>query len=76
MKATLFAALALMLSFASPAFAAPGAADHSGILVWAFIGFFALIVVAQLVPAFVILFAAVRGIFQGRQAGEVKVRNH
>ncbi|KIH77971.1 hypothetical protein SAMN05660860_02369 [Geoalkalibacter ferrihydriticus] len=76
MKATLFAALAILLSIASPAFAAAGTQGHSGILVWAFIGFFALIVVAQLVPAFVILFAAVKGLFQGREASEIKVRNH
>ncbi|KIH77246.1 hypothetical protein SAMN05660860_02169 [Geoalkalibacter ferrihydriticus] len=67
MKATLLTSLALLLSFASPAFAAAGAQTHSGILVWAFIGFFGLIVVAQLVPAALILAGVVRSFAQGHQ---------
>lgn len=73
MKATLFATIAMLLSFASPAFAAAGATEHSGILVWAFIGFFALIVVAQLVPAFLMLVGVLRS-FTSR--GQEQVRQN
>ncbi|WP_429886449.1 hypothetical protein [Geoalkalibacter halelectricus] len=66
MKATLLTSLALLLSFASPAFAA-GGAEHSGILVWAFIGFFGLVIVGQFVPAFLVLIGVARGIMQGHQ---------
>jgi hypothetical protein len=71
MKASLFATFAMLLSFASPAFATAGTTGHSGILVWIFIGFFALIVVAQLVPAFLVLMG-VLGSFTAR--GQEKAR--
>ncbi|WP_305044581.1 hypothetical protein [Geoalkalibacter sp.] len=67
MKATLFAAIAMLLSIASPAFAAVGPQEHSGILVWAFIGFFGLIVVAQLVPAALVLIGIARSFAVGHQ---------
>ena len=45
------------------AFAASGAAEEgSGIFVWIFLGFFALIVVGQLVPAVMLLTGLVKGI--------------
>lgn len=66
MKATLLTTLAL-LGIASPAFAAASAQGHSGILVWAFIGFFGLIVVAQLVPAFLVLFGVARSFGREQQ---------
>jgi hypothetical protein len=47
---TIKTATALVLS-ATPAFAAPHFVDNSGIVVWTFLGFCALIVVAQLIPA-------------------------
>lgn len=68
MKATLIATIAMLLSIVSPAFAAAGAQEHSGILVWAFIGFFGLIVVAQLVPAALLLIGVARSfVSQGHQ---------
>ncbi len=56
--ATLIALSAAMPAMASSA----GRADHSGILVWTFLGFCALIVVAQLVPATLMLLGIVKGV--------------
>lgn len=57
--------VAALCALASPALAATGIReDHSGIVVWAFLGFCALIVVAQLVPAALMLFGMVKGIAQ------------
>lgn len=45
------------------AFAAAGAReDSSGIFVWVFLGFCALIVVAQVVPAILLMFGMAKGI--------------
>jgi hypothetical protein len=37
-------------------------ADNSGLFVWIFLGFCALIVVAQLIPAIMLLFGLVKGV--------------
>ena len=66
MKATLLTTLTL-IGIASPALAAAGAQEHSGLLVWAFIGFFGLIVVAQLVPAFLVLFGVAKSFGREQQ---------
>ncbi len=53
----------ITFSAAVPAMASSaGRADHSGILVWAFLGFCALIVVAQLVPATLMMLGIVKGV--------------
>ena len=58
---TTFAA-ALLIN-ASEAFAASaGRVDHSGIVVWMFLGFCALILVAQLAPAVFMLVGAAKGL--------------
>jgi hypothetical protein len=45
------------------AFAASGAGDEgSGIFVWIFLGFFAVIVVGQLIPAVILITGLVKGI--------------
>ena len=44
------------------AFAAGGRVDDSGIFVWVFLGFCALIVVAQLIPAVLLLTGMVKGV--------------
>ncbi len=76
MKTRLIAAIVLFLSLASPAFAA-GREDHSGLVVWVFLGFCGLIVVAQLVPAVLVLLGAVKGVAQSQQQPvEQKVQNH
>lgn len=47
------------------AFAAAGAReDNSGIFVWIFLGFCALIVVAQVIPALMLMFGMAKGITQ------------
>jgi hypothetical protein len=44
------------------AFAAGERVDDSGIFVWVFLGFCALIVVAQVVPALLLLFGMAKGV--------------
>lgn len=44
------------------AFAAGGRVDDSGIFVWVFLGFCALIVVAQIIPAVLLMTGMVKGI--------------
>jgi hypothetical protein len=56
-------ALALWLGTAAPALAAQGIRhDHSGLLVWAFLGLCALIVVAQLFPALLLVLGLAKGL--------------
>ncbi|MDD2851366.1 MAG: hypothetical protein PHY09_05610 [Desulfuromonadaceae bacterium] len=58
-------ALASIMGIIAPAtaFAASGAAEEgSGVFVWIFLGFFALIVVGQLVPAIMLITGLVKGI--------------
>jgi hypothetical protein len=57
--------LAMIIGILAPAtaFAASGAReDSSGLFVWIFLGFCALIVVAQLIPAVLLMFGMVKGI--------------
>lgn len=65
--------IALMLSLAglaSPALAAGTRPDHSGILVWGFLGFCALIIVAQLAPAVLMMFGLAKGVAGKKGAAE------
>ena len=58
-------ALATIMGIIAPAtaFAASGASDEgSGIFVWIFLGFFAMIVVGQLVPAIMLMTGLVKGV--------------
>ena len=58
-------ALATILGIIAPAtaFAASGTSDEgSGIFVWIFLGFFAMIVVGQLVPAIMLMTGLVKGV--------------
>jgi hypothetical protein len=57
-------ALATIMGIIAPAtaFAASGAGEESGIFVWIFLGFFAVIVVGQLIPAIMLLTGLVKGI--------------
>lgn len=55
-----------VLAAASPSLAAgAGREDASGIFVWAFLGFCALIVAAQVVPAVLMMIGAARGVAEG-----------
>jgi hypothetical protein len=64
--ATLIGAIAPVTAFA----ASNTATGESGIFVWIFLGFFALIVVGQLVPAFMLVIGLIRGI-----TSKTKVKN-
>lgn len=70
-------ALTTLMGIIAPvaAFAASGAReDSSGIFVWVFLGFCALIVVAQVVPAILLMFGMAKGITSvvKREAAPVK----
>ena len=63
----------LMAGSVSAAFAANGAqGDGMGILAYLFIGFFALVVVSQLVPAIILFAGMVKGLFSQREKTSVK----
>jgi len=57
-------ALPTLLGILAPvsAFASGGRVDDSGIFVWVFLGFCALIVVAQVVPAVLLMTGMVKGL--------------
>jgi hypothetical protein len=63
-------ALFVVLASAVPALAADRG-DHSGLLVWAFLGLCALIVVAQLAPAALMVCGLVRGLVSRPEAKNV-----
>ncbi len=72
---TLYNTLALLAATASTAFAAEGAReDSSGLLVWIFLGFCALIVVAQLVPAVMVALGFAKAL--GKQKEETPQTAH
>lgn len=56
------AAAAILVSaapaFAAPAFAAPANSEPSGLLAWSFLGFCAVILIAQVMPAMMMLVGA------------------
>lgn len=67
MKMTM-ATISAVLFSVLPAFAAEGTRqDHSGLVVWVFLGFCALIVVAQLVPAVLMMVGFAKGIGKDRE---------
>lgn len=63
-------ALTTIMGIIAPAtaFAASGTGDDSGIFVWIFLGFFAMIVVGQLVPAIMLITGLVKGLFSKAEA--------
>jgi len=63
-------ALATIMGIIAPAtaFAASGVNEDSGIFVWIFLGFFAMIVVGQLVPAVMLVTGLVKGLFSKTEA--------
>ena len=64
--------LTLLAGSASAAFAASGTQDaETGFLVYLFVGFFALIVVSQLIPAVILFVGMVRGVFVGTKKPSV-----
>lgn len=61
--------LAVFLASATPALAASARQDSSGLVVWIFLGFCALIVVAQLVPVVLMALGLIKG-FASKEAPE------
>jgi hypothetical protein len=70
---TLRTVVTVLISSATTAFAATGVqSQEHGILVYFFIGFFALIIVSQLVPALILFIGMVRGVFSPSEKVSVK----
>ncbi len=73
---TMVTTIAAIFLTALPAFAAAGTRqDHSGLVVWVFLGFCALIVVAQLVPAFLMMLGFVKGVTKDREFAPDEAQN-
>lgn len=76
---TVLNTLALCLAASAPALAASTTTVYnSGILVLVFVGFCALVIVAQLIPAMITLWGMLRGIFSAREKDKeatAKARN-
>ena len=66
-------AVAATMATAAPAFAAPTYTDNSGLLVWSFLGFCAVIVVAQVLPAVMMMGGMVKGL--STETAEAKAHN-
>jgi len=71
---TLLTTLATLIVSAAPAFAAGARTDHSGLVVWMFLGFCALIVAAQLIPAALMLLGLVKGVGAPQEKSAVQQR--
>lgn len=70
------ATLITTLATAAPALAAGTREDTSGIYVWVFLGFCALIVAAQIVPAALMVVGAAKGVAEGiRERTHATVRD-
>ncbi len=64
--------MTLIASTSAFAASTAGRVDNSGFLVWAFLGFCALIVVAQLVPAVLVMFGIVKAVVGPKEVAEQK----
>jgi hypothetical protein len=63
MKTTTFRnTIITLLATITPALAASSREDHSGLIVWIFLGFCSLIVLLQLVPAILMLLGIAKGL--------------
>lgn len=66
--------ISMVAGSASVAYAAAGTqSEGTGILAYFFVGFFALIIVTQLVPAMILFFGMVKGLFSASEKTSVKV---
>jgi len=66
--------ISMVVGSASAAYAATGMqSEGAGILAYFFVGFFALIIVTQLVPAMILFFGMVKGLFSSSEKTSVKV---
>ena len=67
--------VAMVASSASAAYAATGThGEGAGILTYFFMGFFALIVVSQLIPAMILFFGLVKGLISGQEKTSTNVK--
>lgn len=64
----LFTLITSTSAFASTA----GRVDNSGFIVWAFLGFCALIIVAQLVPALMVMLGIVKAVASPKEQAKQK----
>lgn len=72
-KVTVLSILATLSGLSSNALAATGAReDSSMLLVWAFLGMCALIVIIQLMPAVFMTVGMIKGLLQSSKPGSVK----
>ena len=62
MRALITTTIAAIAAAPVSAFASGGRVDDSGIFVWVFLGFCALIVVAQVVPAALLMIGMAKGV--------------
>jgi len=73
---TLVNTLAMVMGSVTSALAASGAReDNSGVFVWIFLGFCALIIVAQMVPAILTMVGAAKGVRESF-AHKAEVKNN
>ncbi len=70
---TIATAAVAILAAVTPAFAAPTYTDNSGLLVWTFLGFCAVIVAAQVLPAVMMMVGMVKGV--ATETKEAKAHN-
>ena len=66
--------ISMVIGSASAVYAASGVqGEDAGILAYFFVGFFALIIVTQLVPAMILFFGMVKGMFSSSEKTSVKI---
>lgn len=65
--------ISLLVGSASVAYTATSAqSEGAGILTYFFVGFFALIIVSQLIPALILFAGMVKGLFAGKEKSLAK----
>lgn len=77
MKTTVRLFVSILAGTASAAYATPGAAtEGGGFLAYLFVGFFALIIITQLVPAMILFFGMVKGLFtqEKKEASSIRAK--
>ena len=66
--------ISMVAGSASAVYAATGThGEGAGVLTYFFLGFFALIIVTQLVPAMILFFGMIKGLFSNSEKTSVKI---
>ena len=68
-------AVVALLASAAPALAATGREDSSGLVVWIFLGFCALIVIAQLMPAVLMMLGVIKSAARDKEFSPQKAEH-